>query len=74
MLSYLFKTDVKAVLSGPQFATALKNSIVSTLISTIISVVLAYILALCVVRTQVKHKTIIIFGYQRKIIIICFNS
>jgi len=59
MLSYLFKTDVKAVLSGPQFATALKNSIVSTLISTIISVVLAYVLALCVVRTQVKHKTII---------------
>ena len=59
MLSYLFKTDVKVVLSGPQFATALKNSIVSTLISTIISVVLAYVLALCVVRTQVKHKTII---------------
>ena len=29
MLSYLFKTDVKAVLSGPQFSTALKNSIVS---------------------------------------------
>ena len=25
MLSYLFKTDVKMVLSGPQFATALKN-------------------------------------------------
>ena len=59
MLSYLFKTDVKMVLSGQQFATALKNSIISTLISTIISVVLAYVLALCVVRTQVKHKTII---------------
>ena len=59
MLSYLFQADVKKIVQGVQFATALKNSLVSTFVSTIISVCLAYILAFCVHRTQTRHKTII---------------
>ena len=59
MLTYLFQADVKKIVQGVQFATALKNSLVSTFISTVISVVLAYMLAFCVHRTQIRHKTII---------------
>lgn len=59
MLSYLFRVDAGKLISSNQFIVALKNSLVSTLVATLISVAVAYILALCVIRTQVKHKTII---------------
>ena len=59
MLSYLFRVDAGKLVTSPQFTSALKNSLVSTLVATLISVAVAYILALCVIRTQVKHKTII---------------
>ena len=59
MLLFLFQADIRKIIQGVQFATALKNSLISTFISTVISVSLAYILAFCVHRTQIPHKTII---------------
>ena len=59
MLSYLFRANAGALITSPQFISALQNSLISALVATLISVVVAYVLALCVVRTQVKHKTII---------------
>lgn len=56
---FLFKADVRAILIHPQFFLALKNSLVVTTVSTIISVLLAFILSFCVMRTNIKHKTII---------------
>ena len=64
MLTYLFQADFGKIVQSKQFVLALKNSLFSTLISTIISVVLAYMLALCVYRTQIKHKTIILLEFR----------
>lgn len=59
MFFFLFNSDIKAILSNPQFFLALKNSIVVTTVSTIISVSLAFILSFCVMRTNIRHKTTI---------------
>lgn len=59
MFAFLFNSDLKAILTHPQFSSALGNSLLVTTISTIISVSLAFILSFCVMRTNILHKTTI---------------
>ena len=48
--------DIRDVVNGPNFGSALWNSLRYTTIATLIVVVLAYLLALCTARVDIKGK------------------
>lgn len=52
------KDSIKSVLSSPVFAVSVKNSLVSATSATIITIALATISAFCLVRTNIKYKTV----------------
>lgn len=53
--SFTFE-GAKAVIEGPRFLPALKNTVVLTLLSTVIVIALAYLLAWCINRSDMKLK------------------
>ena len=56
MFSNFTVEGARAVLEGPRFLPALKNTVILTLVSTVIVLVLAYLLAWCVNRSDMKLK------------------
>ena len=56
MFMQITPADVKDVVSGPNFGSALWNSLRYTTIATLIVVVLAYLLALCTARVDIKGQ------------------
>ena len=58
MFSHIDGESLRKVITAPNFATVVTNSLVSTAISTVITLVLAYVLAVSVERTNIKCKSI----------------
>ena len=58
MLTQITPADIRAVVEGPNFVSALWNSLRYTTLATVIVVVLAYLLALCTARVNIKGKRI----------------
>ena len=58
MFTYMDADSIRRVLSAPNFAAAVKNSLISALLGTIVTVVVAFILAISVQRTKIRFKSI----------------
>ena len=58
MLTKITPADIADVVKGPNFTSALWNSLRYTALATVIVVVLAYLLALCTARVRIKGKRI----------------
>lgn len=56
MLTKITPADIADVVKGPNFGSALWNSLRYTALATLIVVVLAYLMALCTTRVQIKGK------------------
>lgn len=50
--------DITKIINSPNFATAVKNSLIITSVTTLISVTLGLLLAICIQRTNIKYKDV----------------
>lgn len=58
LLMNIHVSDIKTIVSAPQFLPMIVNSLATTSIATVISVGLAWILAWCIHRTNIKYKSV----------------
>lgn len=59
MLSHLGDVDIAAVVSAPQFRTAMLNSLIAAGLSTVCSVSLAFALAWSIARSNIRFKGVL---------------
>ena len=56
MFLHMDAKSISGVLSSPNFASSVCNSLIATVIATVITIILAFVAAICVERTKIKFK------------------
>ncbi len=56
MFLHMDAKSISGVLSSPNFASTVCNSLIATVIATVITIILAFVAAICVERTKIKFK------------------
>ncbi len=56
MFSYMDAASIQQVVTGPNFAKTVGNSLLSAVLGTVITVAIAFLLAVCIKRTNIRLK------------------